>query len=87
MELKSAQVDYYKSQAAKGMAGAQQIAVETQVLPQEVEAKRIGNISRGSKDISDFDKRVKVAELALKEQDIKSNERISVMQMQHRNVK
>jgi hypothetical protein len=42
----------------------------------------IGNISRGSKDPSDFDKRVKVAELALKEQDIKSNERISVMQMQ-----
>ena len=87
MELKAAQVAYYKAQAGKAGADAQQTMVETQIMPQEVEAKMIGNISRGSKDMSDFDKRVKVAELALKEQDIKSNERISVMQMQHRNVK
>jgi len=80
--LVEAQINYYNSQAGKSMADAQQTQVETQLLPQEVEAKMIGNISRGSKDPSDFDKRVKVAELALKEQDIQSNERISVMQMQ-----
>jgi hypothetical protein len=80
--LVEAQINYYNSQAGKSMADAQKIQVETQILPQEAEAKMIGNISRGSKDPSDFDKRVKVAELALKEQDIKSNERISVMQMQ-----
>ena len=82
--LVEAQINYYNSQSAKNTADAQQIQVETQIMPQEAEAKMIGNISRGSKDPSDFDKRVKVAELALKEQDIKSNERISVMQMQHK---
>jgi hypothetical protein len=84
--LVEAQINYYNSQAGKSMADAQQTQVETQLLPQEVEAKMIGNISRGSKDPSDFDKRVKVAELALKEQDIQSNERISVMQMQRTKV-
>lgn len=82
--LVQAQINYYNSQSAKNMAESQQTQVETQIMPQEAEAKMIGNISRGSKDPSDFDKRVKVAELALKEQDIKSNERISVMQMQHK---
>ena len=82
--LVQAQINYYNSQSGKNMAEAQQTQVETQIMPQEAEAKMIGNISRGSKDPSDFDKRVKVAELALKEQDIKSNERISVMQMQHK---
>jgi len=85
--LIEAQINYYNSQSAKNSADAQQIQVETQIMPQEAEAKMIGNISRGSKDPSDFDKRVKVAELALKEQDIKSNERISVMQMQHSRLK
>ena len=82
--LIQSQINYYNSQSGKNMADAEQIQVETQLMPQEAEAKMIGNISRGSKDPSDFDKRVKVAELALKEQDIKSNERISVMQMQHK---
>jgi hypothetical protein len=80
--LVEAQINYYNSQSGKSMADAQKTQIEAQLLPQEAEAKMIGNISRGSKDPSDFDKRVKVAELALKEQDIKSNERISVMQMQ-----
>jgi hypothetical protein len=84
--LVEAQINYYNSQSGKSMADAQKTQIEAQLLPQEAEAKMIGNISRGSKDPSDFDKRVKVAELALKEQDIKSNERISVMQMQRTKV-
>lgn len=84
MGLKQAQIEYYQSQSGKNTADAQKTMVETQIMPQEAEAKMIGNISRGSKDPSDFDKRVKVAELALKEEDIKSNERITVAQMMHR---
>ena len=84
--LVEAQINYYNSQSGKSVADAQKTQIEAQLLPQEAEAKMIGNISRGSKDPSDFDKRVKVAELALKEQDIKSNERISVMQMQRTKV-
>ena len=84
MQLKEAQVGYYKSQAGKNVADTQKTVVEAQIMPAEAEAKMVGNIARGSKDVSDFEKRVKVAELALKEQDIKSNERISVMQMQRK---
>jgi hypothetical protein len=84
--LVEAQINYYNSQAGKNTEEAKKTSVETQIMPKEAEAKMIGNISRGSKDPSDFDKRVKVAELALKEQDIKSNERISVMQMQRTKV-
>ena len=84
--LVQAQINYYNSQSGKNMADAQQTQIETQIMPQEVEAKMVGNIARGSKDVSDFEKRVKIAELALKEQDIKSNERISMMQMQHKKI-
>lgn len=81
MGLKQAQIDYYSTSAEKNRADAQKKTVEAQIMPQEAEAKMIGNISRGSSDTSDFDKRVKVAELALKEESIKSGERITAMQM------
>ena len=79
--LKQSQVEFYSSSAEKNKADAQKKTVEAQIMPQEAEAKMIGNISRGSSDTNDFDKRVKVAELALKEESIKSGERITAMQM------
>ena len=87
MGLKQAQIDYYSSSAEKNKADAQKKVVEAQIMPQEAEAKMIGNISRGSSDTSDFDKRVKVAELALKEESITSKERITAMQMSQKNQK
>jgi hypothetical protein len=81
MDLKGSQIEYYNSSAEKNRADAQKKTVEAQIMPQEAEAKMIGNISRGSSDTNDFDKRVKVAELALKEESIKSGERITAMQM------
>jgi hypothetical protein len=81
MQLKGSQIEYYNSSAEKNRADAQKKTVEAQIMPQEAEAKMIGNISRGSSDTADFDKRVKVAELALKEESIKSGERITAMQM------
>ena len=41
----------------------------------------LGSISRGARDESDFQQRAKVAELALKEADIQSNEKIAMIQM------
>jgi len=67
--------------AAKAQAEAQQIGVETQYIPIEVEAKMLGAISRGARDNTDFEQRAKVAELALKEADIESNEKIAMVQM------
>jgi hypothetical protein len=81
MALKQSQTDYYSSSAEKNRADAQKKMVEAEIMPQEAEAKMIGNISRGSSDTNDFDKRVKVAELALKEESITSKERITAMQM------
>lgn len=81
--MMTAQASFNKTQAeaAKAQAEAQQIGVETQYIPIEVEAKMLGAISRGARDESDFAKRAKVAELALKEADIMSNEKIASMQM------
>ena len=87
MGLKQAQIDYYSTSAEKNRADAAKKTVEAEIMPKEAEAKMIGNISRGSSDTSDFDKRVKVAELALKEESITSKERITAMQMHQKNQK
>jgi hypothetical protein len=81
LAIKQATLELTQANAAKAKADASKTIVEAQIMPQEAEAKMIGNISRGSKDKNDFDQRVKVAELALKEQDIISNERIAMTQM------
>ena len=69
------------AKAAKAAAEAQKAQVEAQLMPMETEAKMIGNLSRGARDSNDFEQRAKIAELALKEADIQSNEKIATMQM------
>jgi len=81
MAIKQAQLQEIQAKAAKAQAEAQKAATEAQLMPMEAEAKMIGNISRGSRDSDDFEKRAKIAELALKEADIQSNEKITMMQM------
>jgi multidrug efflux pump subunit AcrA (membrane-fusion protein) len=81
MAIKQAQLQEIQAKAAKAAAEAQKAQVEAQLMPMEAEAKMIGNISRGARDSDDFEKRAKIAELALKEADIQSNEKITMMQM------
>jgi hypothetical protein len=81
MAIKQAQLQETQAKAAKAQAEAQKAATEAQLMPMEAEARMIGNISRGSRDSDDFEKRAKIAELALKEADIQSNEKITMMQM------
>ena len=81
MAIKQAQLQEIQAKAAKAQAEAQKAATEAQLMPMEAEAKMIGNISRGARDSDDFEKRAKIAELALKEADIQSNEKITMMQM------
>jgi hypothetical protein len=87
LQVATAQAQFNKTQAeaAKAQAEAQQVGVETQYIPVEVEAKMLGAISRGARDESDFAKRAKVAELALTEADIQSNEKIAMIQMATKN--
>jgi hypothetical protein len=81
MAIKQAELQETQAKAAKAQAEAQKAATEAQLMPMEAEARMIGNISRGARDSDDFEKRAKIAELALKEADMQSNEKIATMQM------
>jgi len=86
MQTMEAQLQVLQAQAAKYSAEAQQTLVETQLEPQVVQAKLVAalatNLQDGTGDDVEFQRRAKVAELLLKEEDIVSNERIATMQMQ-----
>jgi hypothetical protein len=79
-----AQIAKLQSEAVKNNASAQKDVVETQLMPAETQAKVISGLSqniRGANTSGEFEQRAKIAELALKEEDIKSNERIASLQM------
>jgi hypothetical protein len=84
MELQTAQANLslIDSQAKKYNADAIKTTIEAQILPKETEAKMIGNISRNSADGSEFNQKIKIAELALKEKEINHNMDVVKMQMQ-----
>ena len=85
LQTAQAQLQLLQAQAAKFGADAQKTAVETQLEPQVVQAKLAAalatNLQAGQADDQEFARRAKVAELMLKREDIKSNERIATMQM------
>ena len=62
------------AQAAESQARAQKYTVEAQLEPQEVEIKKIEAITRnlqaGDQDDKEFERRLKVAEVALKEKQV-----------------
>jgi hypothetical protein len=89
MQMQMAQLEMALKQAqvAKEQALAEKANMEAQLLPKEVEAKYISALSNNldeDNEAKDFERRMKIAELALKEKDIESNERIAVAQMQAR---
>ena len=88
LQIAQAQLQLIQSQAAEAQARAQKYEVEASLEPEVVKAKVVAalstNLQAGEGDDSEFAKRAKIAELVLKEEDIKSNERIAVMQMQNK---
>jgi hypothetical protein len=57
---------------------------ETQLMPQEMQAKIIASSTKNlpaGNESNEFDKRVKIAELMLKEADIKNKSKIVELQM------
>tara|TARA_R110000772_G_C13016696_1_gene410040 strand:- start:33 stop:584 length:552 start_codon:yes stop_codon:yes gene_type:complete len=89
LELGQAQLQLVRAQGMEAQARAEKYMVEAQLEPEVVKAKLVAalstNLQAGSEDDSEFAKRAKIAELVLKEADIKSNERIAVMQMGNKN--
>jgi len=89
MQMAQAQLQLVQSQAQEAQARAQKYAVEAQLEPEVVKAKMAAalstNLQAGNADDAEFEKRAKIADLMLKEADIKSNERIAAMQVQAKN--
>lgn len=90
MQLKQTQIQLYDAQAKKAMADAGQSVAETQVIPVEAQAKLAAALSNNiNKDNGqrEFEQRAKIAELAIKEADVNSNERIAFAQLQYKSQK
>jgi hypothetical protein len=86
MQTQQAQIKQLDASAAKDMADAQKTMVEAQLAPKEVEAKVLSAVSRNLPSQDDeanreFDRRVKIADLMLKEADIKNKSKIVELQM------
>lgn len=86
MAMQAAQSDMAvkQAQAQKYQAEAQQTMVETQLLPEKMRIDVVQAAATNLDNGGDFEKRLKLADLMLREKDIDSNERIAVAQMQSR---
>lgn len=84
MQLAQAQIAVQATQAEQNRAEATKLAVEAQLMPQEMQAKVISSSTKNlpaGQESDEFNKRVKIAELMLKEADIKNKSKIVEMQM------
>jgi hypothetical protein len=86
MQAQQAQIALVTTQAEQNRADATKKMVEAQYIPQEVQAKVIASTTNNLPNQADqasaeFDKRVKIAELMLKEADIKNKSKIVELQM------
>lgn len=84
LQSAQAQIAVNTTQAEQNRAEAQKLMTEAQLMPQEVQAKVIASTTKNlpaGNESAEFDKRVKIAELMLKEEDIKNKGKIVQMQM------
>ena len=86
LQAAQAQIAVNTTQAEQNRAEAQKLMTEAQLMPQEVQAKMSASLTKNLPNQDEaasreFDKRVKIAELMLKEADIKNKSKIVEMQM------
>ena len=84
LQAAQAQIAVNTTQAEQNRAEAQKLMTEAQLMPQEVQAKVIASTTKNlpaGNESNEFDKRVKIAELMLKEADIKNKNKIVELQM------
>lgn len=86
MQAAQAQIAVSTTQAEQNRAEATKLTVEAQLLPQEAQAKAMAAATKNLPNQDDmaskeFDKRVKIADLMLKEADIKNKSKIVELQM------
>lgn len=80
LQAAQAQMAVQQAQAQKYQAEAQQTMVETQLMPEELRVKVVQAAATNLDNGDDFDKRLKLAELMLKEKEINNN--LKVVQLQ-----
>jgi hypothetical protein len=87
IQLQGAQAIVAKTtaEAQREAAEAQKVLVETQLLPEEMRAKVIASVSRNLPDEDnaanrEFDRRIKVAELMLKEKEMENDLKVVELQ-------
>ena len=92
LQAAQAQIAVQTTQAEQNRAEAQKLQVEAQLMPQEVQAKMSASLTKNlpnedEANQREFDKRVKIADLMLKEADIKNKSKIVELQMAEKNNK
>ena len=74
MEFQQAQTQAIQAQASESQARAQKYVVDAQAVPMELEIKKIDaatdSLQKGTEDDKEFERRLKVAEMALREKEI-----------------
>jgi hypothetical protein len=86
IQAAQAQIAVNTTQAERNKAEAMNTMVETQLKPQEVQAKIVASTTQNLPNndqlaAQEFDRRVKIADLMLKEADIKNKSKIVELQM------
>jgi hypothetical protein len=86
LQAAQASIAVQTTQAEQNRAEATKLSVEAQLMPQEVQTKNMAAMTKNLPNQDDqaskeFDKRVKIAELMLKEADIKNKSKIVELQM------
>ena len=84
LQAAQAQIAVNTTQAEQNRAEATKLMTEAQLMPQEVQAKVLASATKNlpqGQEANEFDKRVKIAELMLKEADIKNKSKIVELQM------
>jgi len=84
MQAAQAQIAVNTTQAEQNRAEATKLMTEAQLMPQELQVKALSSTTKNlptGNESGEFDKRVKIAELMLKEADIKNKSKIVEMQM------
>jgi hypothetical protein len=87
LQAAQAQIAVQTTQAEQNRAEAQKLLTETQLMPQELQIKAVSSATKNlpaGNESSEFDKRIKIAELMLKEEDIKNKSKIVELQMADR---
>jgi hypothetical protein len=90
LQAAQAQIAVSTTQAEQNRAEAAKLMTEAQLMPQETQAKIIASTTKNlpaGNEASEFDKRVKIAELMLKEADIKNKSKIVELQMAEKQTK